>query len=178
MLCPGDRECCGLEIDLGPLQVANLGRSQPVPECEQDHGLVAMRSAIALAALDQPLDFWLGQVLAGAYVGVPGAARGFDFPYLGVWQYDFQGCFVIGFNAPFRLLSVKYAKYGKLQWSFIGQSSPIEVASSIVSAPSNLGSPTSAIRTNRTTGGKPNTARSSWLDRAAMEKRCLVDHPH
>src|SRR5262249_58122781 len=29
--------------------------------------------------------------------------------------------FVIGFNAPFRLLSVKNAKYGKLQWSFIGQ---------------------------------------------------------
>src|SRR5262249_24590797 len=33
----------------------------------------------------------------------------------------FKAGFVIGFNAPFRLLSVKNAKYGKLQWSFIGQ---------------------------------------------------------
>jgi hypothetical protein len=33
----------------------------------------------------------------------------------------FKAGFVIGFNAPFQLLSVKYAKYGKLQWSFIGQ---------------------------------------------------------
>jgi len=56
-----------------------------VPEGQQDHGLVAMWPAIALAALDQPLDLRLGQVLAGAHDGVPGAARGFDFPYLGVW---------------------------------------------------------------------------------------------
>jgi hypothetical protein len=33
----------------------------------------------------------------------------------------FKAGFVIGFNAPFRLLSVKNAKNGKLQWSFIGQ---------------------------------------------------------
>src|SRR5215472_5907229 len=52
-----------------------------------------MRPAIAPAALDQALDFWLGQVLAGAHIGVPGAARGFDFPYLGVWRDDFQDWF-------------------------------------------------------------------------------------
>ena len=84
MLCPGDCECCGLEIDLGPLQVADLGRPQAVPEGQQDHGLIPVRPAIVSAALDQPLDLWLGQVLAGAHVGVPGAARGRDFPYLGV----------------------------------------------------------------------------------------------
>jgi hypothetical protein len=49
--------------------------------------------AIALAAFDQPVDLRLGQVLAGAYLGVLGATRGLDFPYLGVWRHDFQGWF-------------------------------------------------------------------------------------
>ena len=83
MFCPGDCECCGLEIDLGPLQVANLGGSQPVPEGQQDHGLVAMRSAIALAALDQPLDLRLGEVFPRANVRILGSARR-NFPFYGV----------------------------------------------------------------------------------------------
>src|SRR5215470_9846521 len=43
MLHSGDGQCCGLEIDLGPLQVANLGSPQAMPECQQDHGLIPVR---------------------------------------------------------------------------------------------------------------------------------------
>jgi len=56
VLCPGDRQRRGLEINLGPLQVANFGRPESMPEGNQDHGLVPVRPAIALAAFDQPLD--------------------------------------------------------------------------------------------------------------------------
>ena len=57
-----------------------------MPEGQQDHGCVAMRPAIALAAFNQALDLRLGQVFPCAHVGVPWAARGLDFPYLGVWR--------------------------------------------------------------------------------------------
>ena len=56
MLRAGDRERCGREIDLRPLQVAKLGSPQPVPEREQDHGRVPVRPAIAPAAFNQLLD--------------------------------------------------------------------------------------------------------------------------
>src|SRR5262249_48429998 len=81
-----------------------------------------MRSAIALAAFDQPLDFCFGQVLAGAHVGVPGATRGCDFPYLVSGDTIFKGGFAIGFNAPFQLLSVVNTESLHAHfWSFIGQ---------------------------------------------------------
>jgi hypothetical protein len=44
-----------IEIDLGPLQVAQLAGSQPMPEGKQDHGLVAMRPAIVLAGYSKKL---------------------------------------------------------------------------------------------------------------------------
>ena len=84
VLCSGDRERCSGEINLGPLQVANLGSPQPVPERQQDHGLVSVRPAIVLAASNQLLDLALGQVLAGADVGIFGPARR-NFPFYGVW---------------------------------------------------------------------------------------------
>src|SRR5262249_16091661 len=80
-----------------------------------------MRTAIAPAAFNQPLDFWLGQVFSGAHVGVPGAARGFDFPYLVSGDTIFKAGFGIEISAPFQFLTVKSSKYGKLQWSFIEQ---------------------------------------------------------
>jgi hypothetical protein len=95
------------------LQVANFGGSQPVPEGQQDHGLVAMRPAIAPATVNQPLDLRLGEVFSGAQGGVPGAARGLDFPYLGVWRYDFQGWFWHIIRAPIAVTFCKYSKYGK-----------------------------------------------------------------
>src|SRR5262249_18449648 len=76
----------------------------------------------------------------------------------------FKAGFVIGFNAPFRLLSVKNAKYGKLQWSFIGQKlDRPRLGRSIVA---QLGHDDLAWPSN-----------SSWLNRAAMEKRCPMANP-
>jgi len=63
-----------------------------MPEGNQDHGLIALRSAIAAAAGDQLLDLAFGQVFAGSDIGVLGPARR-DFPYFGGWGDDFQGWF-------------------------------------------------------------------------------------
>src|SRR5262245_52804583 len=63
-----------------------------MPEGDQDHGLVPVRPAIALAAFYEALDLAFGQVLAGADVGIFGPARR-DFPFYGVWGYDFQEWF-------------------------------------------------------------------------------------
>jgi len=79
-----NRHRCGLEIDLGPLQIAQLGSPQSVPERQQDHGLVSVRSTVAFAPFDQLLDLTLSEVFAGPDLGVFGSARG-HFPYFGVW---------------------------------------------------------------------------------------------
>src|SRR5215510_3619740 len=53
------------ELDLLPLQVADLRGSQAVPIGDQDHGCVAMPVAAMLArAVHQPLDFALGEIAA------------------------------------------------------------------------------------------------------------------
>jgi hypothetical protein len=49
----------GLELDRRPLQAAELGHPQTVPEADQDHGCVALTVAIALGRLDQALDLEL-----------------------------------------------------------------------------------------------------------------------
>ena len=74
VLCTGDRQRRSGKINLGPLQVTDLGRPQPVAEGHQDHGLIPVRPPAAFAARDQLLDLAFGQVLAGAHVGVLGAA--------------------------------------------------------------------------------------------------------
>src|SRR5262245_41705142 len=95
-----------------------------MPECQQDHGLIPVRPTGVFTPLDQPLDLWLGQVLAGAHVGVPGAARGFDFPYLGVWRHDFQGWFRHVNQCSCRNdFQQSGSNTESLQWLFIGQSS-------------------------------------------------------
>src|SRR5262245_23658234 len=84
VLCTRDRQRRGREINLGPLQIANLGGPQPVAECQQDHGRVAVRPAIALTAGNQLLDLAFGEVFACSDIGVFGPARR-DFPFYGVW---------------------------------------------------------------------------------------------
>jgi hypothetical protein len=49
-----------IKINLRPLKVAQLGSSQPMAKGQQDHGLIPVRPAIALAALDQLLDLAFG----------------------------------------------------------------------------------------------------------------------
>jgi hypothetical protein len=53
------------DVDLLPTEGAQLGRSQPVPEGQQDHGRIAMSVRVPACRLHQPLDLSLGQVLAG-----------------------------------------------------------------------------------------------------------------
>ena len=81
-----------IEIDLGPLQVAQLAGSQPMPKGEQDHGLVAMRPAIVLAGFDQLLDLTFGEVFPCSDLGILGSGWR-DFPFYSGWRYDFQGRF-------------------------------------------------------------------------------------
>src|SRR5262245_48755757 len=92
VLDPTDRKRRGRKIDLGPLQITQLGSPQPVAECQQDHGLIPVRPAIAPASVDQPLDLAFGEVFACSDSGVLGPARR-DFPFYGVWGYDFQDWF-------------------------------------------------------------------------------------
>jgi hypothetical protein len=46
----------GLELHVGPLQLAKLRRPQAMPEADQDHGGVPLPMAVALGSLDQLLD--------------------------------------------------------------------------------------------------------------------------
>ena len=94
-----DRHRCGLKIDLRPLQVAQFGGSQPVPEGQQDHGLIPVRPTVVFAPLDQLLDLAFGQVFAGAHVGVFGSARR-DFPYLVVEDTTRKAVFIMVCRAP------------------------------------------------------------------------------
>src|SRR5450631_2202140 len=63
-------EHCAVEVDLVPAQVADLGRPQPVPEGEQDHGRVTMAMPVALGGLDHCLDLARRQVLSSPEFGV------------------------------------------------------------------------------------------------------------
>jgi hypothetical protein len=92
VFCPGDREHRSREVDLGPLQVADFGGSQSMPEGQQDHSCVAVRPTVALAALDQLFDLAFGEVFPGSEIFVFGSARR-HFPFFSGWRYDFQGWF-------------------------------------------------------------------------------------
>src|SRR5262245_39429324 len=92
VLGPRDRQRRGPEIDLGPLQIAQLAGPQAVAERQQNHGLIPLRPAIVRAAGDQPLDLAFAEVFAGSDGGVLGPARR-DFPYYSGWCDDFQDWF-------------------------------------------------------------------------------------
>jgi hypothetical protein len=57
ILDPADVEDGGAEPNLIPAQVAQFGRSQPVPKGDQDHGGVPVPVPICLGGLDQSLYF-------------------------------------------------------------------------------------------------------------------------
>src|SRR5262249_44922688 len=92
VLDAGDGQRCGFKVHLLPLQVTDLGCAQTMPEGEQDHGLVPMRPAVALAASDQPFDLAFRQVLAGPNVGIFGPTW-CNFPFYSGWRYDSQDWF-------------------------------------------------------------------------------------
>jgi hypothetical protein len=64
ILGPADVQVTASEIDLGPLQAAQLRRAQTMSIRDQDHGGVAVAVAVALGGLDQALDLALVQMLA------------------------------------------------------------------------------------------------------------------
>ena len=65
VLTPTAVQLALFEVDRVPAQAHEFGRPEPVPEGDQDHGLVAVTAAVAGAGrLTQPLHLGLGQVPA------------------------------------------------------------------------------------------------------------------
>jgi hypothetical protein len=62
----GQRGSTPAATESGPSRAANC--AQPVPERNQDHSLVLVRPAIALAALDQLLNLFLGEVFPTGFL--------------------------------------------------------------------------------------------------------------
>jgi len=58
------------QIDLLPSQRAQFGCPQPVSECQQDHGGVAVSVPVVYGYLHQALDLPLGEVLAAPIIGI------------------------------------------------------------------------------------------------------------
>jgi hypothetical protein len=56
----------GLEINLIPAEINDLGGPQGMAEGEQDHERVTPAVPVPARRLNQPLDLMLGQVLASA----------------------------------------------------------------------------------------------------------------
>jgi hypothetical protein len=68
---PRDVQSAMGKVDLLPAQRAQLGRSQSVPEGQEDHGRIPMAVPVSAGgALHQPLDISLGQVLAGSIMPI------------------------------------------------------------------------------------------------------------
>ena len=63
------------EVDGVPAQRHQLARPQPVPVGDQHHGGIAVAVAILPGGIDQAGDLAIGEVLAGADLGVTLAAR-------------------------------------------------------------------------------------------------------
>src|SRR5262249_47196048 len=61
----------GRELDLRPLEIAQLGSPQAVPVTDQDHRRVPMAPAARSPGCShQPLDLPTGQILAGTNWGI------------------------------------------------------------------------------------------------------------
>src|SRR5262249_26896613 len=58
------------EVDLLPPQGAQFRRLQAMPEGQQDHGHIPMSVSITASSLHQPLDLFLGEVLAGSIMPI------------------------------------------------------------------------------------------------------------
>jgi hypothetical protein len=64
---PADVQTAGVQLDLVPLQIAQLGSSKPVAVGQQDHGGVPMPVATVLASgLDELLDLTAGEITPSA----------------------------------------------------------------------------------------------------------------
>src|SRR5262245_50937095 len=67
LFAPTDVQPAGVDLELVPLQIAQLGSSKPVAVGEQDHGRVAMPVTTVLASgLHELLDLAAGEVAPGA----------------------------------------------------------------------------------------------------------------
>ena len=72
LLDPADVQRPSPEVHLIPPQVHQLGRPQAVPIGCKDHRGVSVTPAVPCGRFRQPFDLGLGQVLAGAQVGIGG----------------------------------------------------------------------------------------------------------
>src|SRR5215471_9923135 len=71
---PPDMQAAMGEVDGVPAQRHQLGRPQPVPVGDQHHGGIAVAVAILPSSIDQAGNLAIGEVLAGADLGVTFAA--------------------------------------------------------------------------------------------------------
>jgi hypothetical protein len=87
LLDPADVQGGRGEVDLVPAQVGQFARPQAVPIGHQDHGGVPVSPSVCLGGPEQALDLGLGQVLAGAQVGVGGTLRP-NCSIYGAWSHQ------------------------------------------------------------------------------------------
>ena len=99
LLDPADVERGGPEVHLVPPQVHQFGRPQAVPIGHEHHRGVPVTPTVSRGGFHQPLDLGLGQVLAGAQVGV-GRPRGPDCSVYGGWRDQPEVPFGHAFRAP------------------------------------------------------------------------------
>ena len=74
-LHPTDVQTRMTKVDLVPPEIDQFTHSETVPIADQDHRSVAMTPAVLAGRLDQLLDLGLGQVLAGAELGIGTPSR-------------------------------------------------------------------------------------------------------
>ena len=86
---PADVQGAGGELHLIPAQVYQFGDTQAVPISHEDHGGVPVAPPIAFGGRQQALHFGLGQVFAGAQVGVRHTLGG-DCAIYGGWRHQFE----------------------------------------------------------------------------------------
>ena len=99
---PPDVQTAMGEVDGVPAQRDELGRPQPVPVGDQHHGGIAVAIAILPASIDQAGNLAIGEVLAGADLGVTFAARRApaiaNCPNNGGWRTSVRCGFVMIFQ--------------------------------------------------------------------------------
>ena len=90
VLDPPDVQEPVLEVDLIPAQGAQLGDAQAVAIGDQDHRAIAVSVSVLSRGADQALDFFGGQVFAGATLGL-GNWAGWNCPILRGWRGRSRG---------------------------------------------------------------------------------------
>src|SRR5215207_8708947 len=85
VLDPPDVQQAVLEVDLVPAERAQLGDAQSMSIGDPDHGGIAVPIPVLPCGGDEALDFFGGQVLAGAALGLENGP-GRDCPILRSWR--------------------------------------------------------------------------------------------